>query len=73
MLTRIEDQIRMLKNFRMAYELVLVDPYLTKMIQTFYTMHMKLMQEWGEMNPKILRFGENPNLFCHLPESLIMD
>ena len=34
---------------------------------------MKLMRDWGEYNEKEVRFGDNPNLFCHLPESLISD
>lgn len=52
---------------------MLCDTYLAKLLEKYYLIHMKLMRDWGEYNDKEVRFGDNPNLFCHLPESLISD
>ena len=36
----------------MAYELTLCDPFLAKMLDKYYTVHMKLMRDWGFYDEK---------------------
>lgn len=43
------------------------------MLQNFYSMHIKLLKVWGEFDEKQFCFGSKPNLFCYLPESLMID
>ncbi len=44
LLSKIENELKVLKSFRMTYELVICDPYLAKSIDRFFTVHMKLMR-----------------------------
>jgi hypothetical protein len=56
MVTNIYKQIKNLKNFRIAYELTLCDPFLAKLVEKFYTVHIKLMKDWGHYNEKDVKF-----------------
>lgn len=59
----------------MAYELCLCDQSLAKLLERFFTVHMKLMKDWGEYDPVKVLFGAkgNPNLWCYLPQNFIGD
>lgn len=57
----------------MAYELTLSDSFLIKALEKYYTVHIKLMKDWGEYNEKNVQFSDIPKLFCHLPESFFSD
>jgi hypothetical protein len=65
--------LKSLRALRIAYELALCDPHLAKILEKYYTMHIKLMRDWGEFNPKLVKFSDNPPLFSHLPDSLLQD
>ena len=40
---KIENELKILKPFRVAYEMMLADSNLDKAMEKFYTVHMKLM------------------------------
>lgn len=52
MVKKIDQQLKNLKNFRISYELVLCDNYLAKLLEKYYTIHMKLLRDWGDYNEK---------------------
>lgn len=43
------------------------------MLEKYFTVHMKLMKDWGDYSPKEVKFGPNPVLFCYLPEGFFLD
>lgn len=73
MVEKFENELKILKPFRIAYEMVLTDSYLDKTIEKFYTVHMRLMQNWGEFNKNSFKFSKTPNLFFYLPENFLID
>jgi hypothetical protein len=60
MVPRIEKELKVYKNLRMAYELTICDPYMVKLLEKYYTVHIKLMKDWGDYNESEVRFGDNP-------------
>lgn len=73
---KIDNELKNLRSFRLAFELALCDQNMAKMIEKFYLIHMKLMRDWGEYNEKNCRFGKDgthANLFCYLPENFFGD
>ena len=71
---KIEKEINHLRPYRIAYELALCDNQLAKLLEKFFTVHMRLMRVWGEYEPKHHRFGRPaPVLFCYLPENFLTD
>lgn len=75
MVDKIDKEIAHLRPFRIAYELALCDNSLAKLTERFYTVHLRLMREWGEFDEKGMRFGRgsHPNLYCYLPENCMTD
>ncbi len=65
--------MKILKPFRIAYELVLTDINLSKALEKFYIVHMRLMKDWGKYDEKNAKFSNSPNLFCYLPENFVLD
>lgn len=55
----------------MAYELQLCDPYVIKMLEKYYTIHIKLMKEWGNFDEKEYVFQTSQKLFNYLPEGFL--
>jgi hypothetical protein len=53
-LQKIEEQLTLMKNFRMAYELALCDSFLIKALEKYYTVHIKLMKNWGNYHNSII-------------------
>ncbi len=53
-----EAELKTLKAFRIAYELVLCDHTLAKSIEKFYQVHMKLMRQWGGFDEKQMKLGD---------------
>lgn len=67
---KLEEELKKLKSFRMAYELSLCDMNLARLLEKFYMIHMKLMKDWGEYDDKNARFGGKgtlPKLWSYLP------
>jgi hypothetical protein len=71
--SKIDYELGILKPFRIAYELVFCDNNLAKLLEKFYTCHMRLMKDWGEYDDKNVRFSSRPNYWCYLPENLLLD
>ena len=72
-LAKYEHELQKLKPFRIAYELVLCDPNLAKVLEKFFIVHMQLMKDWGQYDAKTCRFQSKANLFCYLPENFFID
>lgn len=45
-----EAELKNLKAFRIAYELILIDSNLSKSLERFLTVHLRLMREWGNFD-----------------------
>jgi Ubiquitin elongating factor core len=73
MVQKYDNELKILKSFRIGYELALCDMNMAKMIEKFFGTHMKLMRDWGHLDTKWIRFSELPGIFCHLPESYLQD
>lgn len=66
--------MKILRPLKFSYELSLCDSSLAKLVERFYTVHLRLMRDWGEYDPKEVKFGgRHPNLFCYLPENFFSD
>jgi len=74
-LKKIDAEMTNLKNYRLSFELALCDQALAKLLEKFFTVHIRLMQVWGEYDEKAVKFGgmDHPNLFCYLPENFLTD
>ena len=44
--------MKKLKPFRIAYELTLCDGNLAKLLEKFFTVHMRLMKDWGKFDAR---------------------
>lgn len=53
--------------------MTLCDSNLAKLLEKFFTVHMRLMKDWGEFDAKNISFGGRPHLFCFLPENFLTD
>lgn len=79
MTKKIDNELKHLRPFRIAYELALCDNHLAKLLERFYLVHFHLMKQWGEFNPHTFSFGGGgsggsaPNLFCFFPENFLTD
>lgn len=51
----------------------MTDNNLAKSIEKFFSVHMKLMREWGGFDIKRVAFSDEPGIFCHLPENFNSD
>lgn len=71
MLDKYEAEIKHYKDLRISYEISIMDPHLTKMLEKFYIVHIKLMKDWGEYQENQAQFGSSPQLFCHMPEGML--
>ncbi len=73
MLEKIDHELALLKQFKVSYELTLGENGLAKMLEKFFTVHMKLMREWGNMDKLEVCFTKGTGLFAHFPESYLQD
>lgn len=73
MIQKIEFELNILKPYRIAYELILSDNTLAKSIEKFYTVHLKLIREWGRFDEKRVKLHDEPGIFCYLPENFLQD
>ena len=78
-LSKFDHELKILRNFRIAYELALCDQTLAKLAEKFYAVHMSCMKIWGNFEEKQVKFGgggangSHPNLFCYIPENFLTD
>ena len=57
-----------MKNYKTSFEMMFCDQYLAKTIEKFFTLHMRLMKDWGEFDGLKAKFGSirHPVLLSYL-------
>ena len=46
---------------------------MAKSVERFYTVHMRLMREWGGYDELRVKLSDSPGIYCHLPENFMQD
>lgn len=72
-MNKYDKELTILRPYRIAYELILCDNNLAKTIEKFYTVHMKLMKDWGKYDEKKVKLNDEPGIMCYLPENFLQD